>query len=321
MDLHRLTLPLPLRLNHLNAYLIRGPAGCALCDTGMATEPARETLVAGLAALGLAPRDLRQVFVTHFHGDHWGLAPFLQGEGARVLMPRIDHELIQAWFTHPDYDRRAVESFRELGVPEEVLAGSARALAGMRAVSPRFVADQTVEDDELVELAGVRFRVLVTPGHTPGHACLEELEGERRLLCGDHVLPQITPNISRDLGLLDDPLGAYRAALARVRGRGLGTAWPAHGGPMTNLDGRIDEILAHHRERAEALLALLDEREPRPILALCDGLFGLRKLDGWETWMALGETRAHLRALELEGRASAQRDASGTLRFRRETSA
>jgi glyoxylase-like metal-dependent hydrolase (beta-lactamase superfamily II) len=314
MDLRRIRLPLPLKLAELNAYLISGPGGHALVDTGMATAAAREALHAALAGHGLEVSDLRQVFVTHFHGDHWGLAPFLQASGARVLMPRIDHELLQLWFHHPEYDRDAVAGFRELGVPDAVLARAARALSGMRAVSPRLAADATVEDGEVVELAGVRFRVIITPGHTPGHACLESLES-RDLIAGDHVLPQITPNISRDLGLLDDPLSAYRGALASLRGRGYETAWPAHGEPMHALDRRIDEILAHHRERADKLLGLLDARAPRRILELCGGLFELGRLDDWESWMALGETRAHLRALETEGRARSGPDAAGVTSF------
>jgi glyoxylase-like metal-dependent hydrolase (beta-lactamase superfamily II) len=245
-------------------------------------------------------------------------------------MPRIDHDLLQLWFDHPEYDAQAAASFRELAVPEALLARCRRALRGMRAVSPRFAADELVDDGASVELAGIAFTVVVTPGHSPGHACLEH-SATRTLLAGDHVLPHITPNISREFGLpaapsaargpefglLDDPLTAYRASLRRVRGRGYRVAYPAHGEPLhgPDIDRRIDEILAHHREREARLVALLDAREPRGLEPLASGLFDLGKLDDWESWLALGETRAHLRALETAGRAVAER-IDGALLFR-----
>jgi glyoxylase-like metal-dependent hydrolase (beta-lactamase superfamily II) len=316
MEMHRLRLPLPLRLDHLNAYLVGGPTGHALVDTGMATPAGREALTARLGEHGLEPAQLREVFVTHYHGDHWGLASWLQGLGVRVVMPQVDSSLLLQWLDHPAYDAEAVTEYRSHGVPAAALDRATRALSRMRALSPRFVADRTVEDREEIELAGEPFEVLLTPGHTPGHACLHH-RTSRALLVGDHVLPHITPNISRELGSLVDPLTAYRRSLQAVQGRGFTVAWPAHGEPMrgADLDRRIDEILAHHRDREESLLALIAD-EPCSGYRLCEGLFGLSALDGWETWMALGETMAHLTSLQTAGRVRSD-ESQGQVLWRR----
>ena len=51
-------------------------------------------------------------------------------------------------------------------------------------------------------LAGLLFQVILTPGHSPGHACLEHA-ATGTIFVGDHVLPHITPNISVEPGTLE----------------------------------------------------------------------------------------------------------------------
>src|SRR5262245_3193528 len=69
-------IPLPVRLNHINVYLIEDGDGWAILDTGIdnaATRGVWDALVAG----PLAGRRLTRLIVTHFHPDHIGLAGWL----------------------------------------------------------------------------------------------------------------------------------------------------------------------------------------------------------------------------------------------------
>lgn len=53
------------------------------------------SVVEGLGKLGLDPRDIRYVLVSHGHGDHAGGAKFLQETfGARVLLGAVDWDLL-----------------------------------------------------------------------------------------------------------------------------------------------------------------------------------------------------------------------------------
>lgn len=311
--LHRLVLPLPLALREINVYLVEGPGGVALVDTGMATPAARTALEDQLRQRGLEVGQVKQLFITHFHVDHFGQADWLKGRGARISMPRVDSERIQYWLTHPEFDEESLAYFVELGAPPATLERARRAMASMRAAAPVFAADEEVDDGERLELAGETFEVLLTPGHSPGHACLHH-PASGTLLVGDHVLPLITPNISLSHETEEDPLGDYRRSLRKVRGRGFALGLPAHGPTIDDLDRRIDEILAHHDEREALLLSLLGERTAS-CFELSEGLFEISRLDGWETWMAVGETRAHLRALEVNGQITAVRR-GGLILFR-----
>lgn len=311
--LHRLVLPLPLALREINVYLVEGPGGAALVDTGMATPAGRQALEEQLRERGLEVGQVGQLFVTHFHVDHFGQADWLKERGARISMPRLDSERIQYWFSHPEFDEESLAYFVELGAPPATLGRARSAMASMRSAAPRFIADDEVEDGQRLDLAGERFEVLLTPGHSPGHACLHH-PPSGTLLVGDHVLPLITPNISLSHDAGEDPLGDYRRSLRKVRGRGYALGLPSHGPSIVDIDRRIDEILAHHDEREALLLALLGDRTAS-CYELSEGLFEIARLDGWETWMAVGETRAHLRALEVSGQVTTVRR-DGLILFR-----
>ena len=314
MQIQPVKLSLPFRLSEVNAYLLRANGRAALVDTGLDPPESRQQMTDGLAAFGLTPADIDTVFVTHYHGDHWCLAPWFQRAGAEVVMPFEDHRLLRLWIETPTIDDDMLDHHRKNGVPEPLLRSVGEAMVGIRKLSPPLRADRLVEDREIVDLCGEPFQVLITPGHTPGHACIQHIP-TRTLLCGDHVLPEITPNITPSFGQPDaDPLTDYRAALRRLRGRGFGVAHPAHGPAMPDLDRRIDELLAHHDQREADALALLDER-PRTALHACRGLFKLTSLDGWETLMALGETEAHL--TRLVNRGEVEKTVGPPTRYRR----
>ena len=97
--LWRLEIPLvgnPLKT--LNSYLITGERNL-LIDTGFRQQPCREALERQLRELAV---DLNRtdLFLTHLHSDHTGLAPELVRPGCRVYIGAVD-------------GRRLVESGRE----------------------------------------------------------------------------------------------------------------------------------------------------------------------------------------------------------------
>lgn len=65
---------LPFRM--ASAYLVRGPGGVIVVDTGVAGSHGR--ILAALARHDLAPRDVRLIVITHAHTDHAGGAAALQ---------------------------------------------------------------------------------------------------------------------------------------------------------------------------------------------------------------------------------------------------
>ena len=84
--------------------LIRQNRRLLLFDTGLGAPDSR--LIPNLKALGVAPSDIRCLYLTHFHNDHIG--GMMQGDSvmfpqAEVYASRIEYE---AWMEMPD-DRKA----------------------------------------------------------------------------------------------------------------------------------------------------------------------------------------------------------------------
>ena len=87
-NLWKLRIPLvgnPLKT--LNSYLLLGERNL-LIDTGFRQEPCREAMERQLAEIGV-DRDRMDIFCTHLHSDHTGLAPELIRPGCRIYIGEI----------------------------------------------------------------------------------------------------------------------------------------------------------------------------------------------------------------------------------------
>jgi glyoxylase-like metal-dependent hydrolase (beta-lactamase superfamily II) len=143
--------------------------------------------------------------------------------------------------------------------------------------------------------------VVVGSGHSPEHACLVD-EAGGVMIAGDQVLPRITSNVSLSLSEPEgDPLGDWLASIAKLRELPADLlVLPSHGEPFTGLHARLDALAAGHLGRLDALHKLLEE--PRRAVDCFRILFG-RAIDDSVYGLATGEAMAHLRRLEVEGRA------------------
>ena len=296
--IRRLELPLPFALRSVNAYVIEGD-GLGVVDCGLHTQHGETALVDGLAELGFRTRDVRDVFVTHLHPDHIGMAGFLEAAGARVHMHAPEAESARRlWFGGRARVDDAVAWFRRHGMPETVLEGMAQAWLGAGERVDRIARIDEVADGAELRVAGRAFRLIWTPGHTDHHAVLYD-ERERVLVACDHVLPKITPNIGLYPSGRDDPLADFLRSLERVAKLDVSRVLPAHGAPFDDLRGRVDAIVAHHRARLDAVREIVASGA-KDSYAVARSLFP--KLGSpHEERFAHAETLAHLRYLERRG--------------------
>jgi glyoxylase-like metal-dependent hydrolase (beta-lactamase superfamily II) len=154
-----------------------------------------------------------------------------------------------------------------------------------------------VHHGDRLRLAQRDWFAIHTPGHTVDHLCLFDPE-TGTLLCGDHVLPTITPHVS---GVRKaDSLKSYLATLdlvAQLDGVELGL--PAHGHPFHDVPGRVKSIKEHHEERMEMLRTASIAIGPATVSDLSHEVFPKRH---WGV-MAESETFAHLEHLVHDGQA------------------
>jgi glyoxylase-like metal-dependent hydrolase (beta-lactamase superfamily II) len=168
-------------------------------------------------------------------------------------------------------------------------------------VSPIPVAMVRLQDGDELRIGARTWRVVTGSGHSPEHACLVD-DAARLMIAGDQVLPRITSNVSLSLSEPEaDPLGEWLASIAKLRTLPDDLlVLPAHGEPFTGLHARLDALAAGHLGRLDALHEHL--AEPRRAVDCFSVLFG-RKIEDGIYGLATGEALAHLRHLEVTGRA------------------
>ena len=122
-----------------NCYLVRPTGG----DRAVIVDPGEEAprLLEAIEQLGVT---LEAILITHTHFDHVGaVAPVAKATGAPVWCPEIERPIladIMSFVPWPGFG--PFESYE---------------------------ADHVVNGGERLELAGMTFDVISTPGHSPGH--------------------------------------------------------------------------------------------------------------------------------------------------------
>jgi len=125
--------------------------------------------------------------------------------------------------------------------------------APVLAVDPSLcrVGDPLIDGLDL-DVAGVRLRVLVTPGHTSDSASfVASVGGESAVLTGDTVLGRGSTVVAHPDGRLED----YLASLHRLGMLGPLTLLPGHGPVRANISAVTAEYLAHRAQRLDQVRA------------------------------------------------------------------
>ncbi len=322
-NIYEFQVPIPFKLRDINLYLVKDEAGCLLIDTGTHTPQTAEALKANLDHLGVTFADLRYVAITHFHSDHAGLAGMIQRHSeAEILMHADSERFLGLWsdeegqgpvYMAPD------AFFLQHGLPEASLQVFRSMRRRFRSLTLPFRVTRKVDDGEAIRVGGKDWITVFTPGHAVGHICVycPQLD---LAFTGDHLLQRITPNISiqsdrHPLDLPDryNPLRDYLLSLEKTRTLGFSLGLPSHGRLITDPQGRIDELLAHHDSRLRLMFGVLGAG-PKTAYEVARHAFPNRH-DPFDHWLMLGETLAHLELLEARRQVERIRD-NGHVRFR-----
>jgi len=300
-NFYMLTLPMPFRLGHVHAFLLVHNERLTMFDTGLNTPETLLHIEESLHRIGREIRDIERILITHYHIDHCGLAGRLQDiSGASIHMSEWSRPFIMARNGEEAAFMDRIKVFcRRHGLPEKAIAFIAGLLGTFKKAGSSFTIDSFYRGEQREVVGGKKMLVLPTPGHTHDHLSFF-FPQERLLLSGDHVLPEITPNLSPNLFVGDfRPLQSFLDSLSRVESLPIATVCPAHGRPFAKLKERIAEIRAHHQVRKSLTLASVRGGAKTAFMVSQD-IFG-SDLNEFDQFLALNETYVHLVELLTEG--------------------
>ena len=314
--LHWARMPLPLRLNHVNVWLMEEADGWTVVDCGLNTAETRaawEALFTG----SLRGRPIRRLVATHGHVDHIGLSGWLTSR-----------------YTAPFFATREAWLWARLGHARMGRPPSAESLSHLKAhgCDPEFVeafakdrepvlqlfAEQPqslirVKDGDALEMGGVRWDVHTADGHADEHATFHS-DASGILIAGDQILQRISPVVGVfGSEPLSDPLTDYLGSLPFYEALPPHTlVLPSHGLPFYGLQRRIKELQRHHEERLGQAMDALDK--PRTATECAHVIFERAMAEG-QWFLALAETLAHLHRLVTLKSVVRDIAADGVIRF------
>ena len=317
-DIFRIEIPLPKNpLKSLNSYLVRGKERSLIIDTGMNRPACREAMFADLDTLKV---DLNKTdfFVTHLHADHLGQVGDLATESSKVYFSETETRVVeQGKNNREERFQKFFDFYVANGFPREELEKAFQNHPGYLYSTKREIEFSTLSDGDTLEVGNSSFRGVATPGHSPGHMCLYEPD-RKILLSGDHILFDITPNITWWPDL-PNSLAAYYESLEKVGRLEVDHVLPGHRAVIGNHRSRIAELKEHHGQRLGEALTALEEGaktawDVAPGLTWDVGFGAWPRFPPIQKWFALGETIAHLNYLEGKGRAQ-KKTAGGQVRY------
>ena len=135
------------------SYLVPHAHGVVLVESGPGST--KQGLISGLQEHGLGINDVTDVLLTHIHLDHAGAAGWLAHQGARIYVHPVGapHML--------DPEKLLSSAARIYGEMMDTLWGEFLPVPEDKLYVP--------QDGEVIEIEGLRFRTLDTPGHANHH--------------------------------------------------------------------------------------------------------------------------------------------------------
>lgn len=193
-----------------NLYIIKGSPRSLMVDSSFQLERDWTYIQNMIGELEISYEDL-DLFITHDHPDHSGLAPELEDLGVRIFMnPEETKERADLIHCYLMDEKARIENLRVVGVTKEktpevydaVIDYTSRAFRELK--GRQKFSYIPVHPGEIFSYGGYELEVILLKGHTYGQCGLADHE-HKLLFCGDQIMTDIVPIVSsqrKDLGLL-----------------------------------------------------------------------------------------------------------------------
>lgn len=216
------------------AFLVAQPGGLLLVDAGLVRR--EQTVLKQMQRIGRD--DLRAIYLTHAHLDHYGSAAALKRlTGATIIIHEADADDLR-------HGKTNIGTARGIGRLNKPFIPLAALFIAPEPVEP----DVVVRAGDTLDALGLTGEILHTPGHTAGSTTVLMDDGGVRvafagdLLTADPDGPHIQRSYATDWAQLPHSLRKLHAAKPDLIYVGHGTRNPL---AFADLDGLVQQIQGH----------------------------------------------------------------------------
>lgn len=296
-------------LKELNSYLISGQSmtNNLLIDTGFRNPECQKEIEEALGLLGMSMQDT-DILLTHLHSDHTGNAADLIVPGNKVYMSAVDIEYLVGYGDSDNNEkihRRHAGRFLKHGITNAMLDEMLACVPSKKMAPDMTFKNYTpLEENDEIKVGEYVLKAIYTPGHTPGHMCFE-IKGTGAMILGDHVLFDITPNITDWYGR-EDSLRDYLVSLNKIAQYDVTIPLPGHR-KVGDFHERVEQIKHHHIERLVECALVIKKLGKAYLYDIAGNMTWKIRSANWDNfppaqrWFALGECMSHIDYLKSAG--------------------
>lgn len=211
----------------VNNYLLSlDDGGYILIDTGYAEY--YNAFRKRLRKIGIDPREIKYVFLTHAHDDHDGfLNDVLAISDAKVIL----HPLAIDGLLKGQNSFEGGYSSRQAWLFGKILELAGKGEHKYPPLNEKFMDRLITVDSSAFKSLNLPFRIIETPGHTADHISLFK---DGKLFCGDAAMNNF-PSIKRTIIWIEN-LEQYKESWNKMINLKPKTIYPAHGKPFPARD-------------------------------------------------------------------------------------
>ncbi|MCP3890432.1 MAG: MBL fold metallo-hydrolase [Desulfobulbaceae bacterium] len=273
----QLTINTPYMVGPVHCYTATLGGDLALFDTGPPTPAGQQFLEQNIDL-----KNLKHVFITHAHIDHYGQARWLElNSDATVYLPYLDHLKI---IGHENRIEQMYHLLCELGFDGDYLK-QLRAIFDSGALFPPFPENYKISETEIPEQLGVR--VLECPGHSQSDLVYV---GKEWLVTGDTLLKGVFQSPVLDVDLQDGGrfknYRAYCETIVKLAAEEGKAVLPGHKGNIVSIKNTLEFYVSKLLSRVAQLHPYRDETN---IMVLVDKLLSGRMTDIFHIYLKASE--------------------------------
>ncbi len=300
--------PMPLPMmgpDYVNCYILDDGQEIALVDTGANIGDCKD-IWENILHKNFPNKKISNVYVTHHHPDHIGLAGWLcEKYNTEMICSRTAY--LMAKMLSVDVHEKVSSStelfWRRAGMSQEMLEEKLRTRPFNfgDGVSPLDKGFTRISEKEIVSINGVDWTVSMGNGHAPEHATFWSKE-RNLLLAGDQVLPGISSNLGvyptePNADTVGDWINSCEKFLKLASDEHV--VLPGHGRPFSGLPLRLTQLIENHEAALKRIKEAL-KAGPKTAVDLFNTIFK-RDINKREYMLALHEAVGHVNHLYKTG--------------------
>ena len=287
-NIYPISIPTPFAVGDVYCYFI-DDSKKVLVDCGHWSDAAYGLIEEQMEDLGLTLSDLDEIWLTHGHPDHFGLAAQLVDEtGARVF----GHHKERGNFASNDDGDLFEAFFEQHDIPPKLNDMMVEQLKWLQQFQ-EFIEPEWVDESDMLSTGSLDFHIKHTPGHAPGHLTFYSDEGI--IFGGDILLEHISTNalinFDPDTEVRNKSLLQYRESLEWIKSLE-GLVLPGHGKFIEHIEQVADHHLNNQEKRYNGIKKLLSDK-PYSLFELSQVMFTDAIKDG-AVFLVLSEVMGYL---------------------------